>query len=139
MHEDAHGCGEGSVSHNEEGFCMVRKCEDRLFQEGLLYFGEGQFVVNGPLPLGIFVDEGQERFGEVGEARNELLVEVAESDKGSDCFYVARGVPVFDHFEFGGVHFYGPRGDEEAKVFNFGGVEGAFGEFQGKSLLAESF
>ena len=139
LHEDAPQCCEGSINHDKEGFGVVWKGEDRLFQEGLLYFGKGDFVVNGPLPLGIFVSEGQQGFGKIGESRNELPIEVAESNKGSDCFYVTWGVPVFDCFELCGVYFYGPGRDEKAEVLYLGSVEGAFGEFEGESLLAKSF
>ena len=59
LHEDPPGSSEGGVSHDEEGFDMVRECEDGLFQEGLLDFGEGDFMVDRPLPLGIFMSEGE--------------------------------------------------------------------------------
>ena len=117
---------------------MVRECKDRLLQEGLLYFGEGNFVVDRPLPLGIFVCEGKQWFGEVGESGDELPIEVAESDEGSDCFYIDGACPVSDSIRFGGVHFYGPRRDKEAEVFDLCGVEGAFGEFKSKSLFTKS-
>ena len=53
-------------------------------------------MVYQPLPLGIFVSEREQGYGEVRESRDEFSVEVAKSDKGSDCFYVSRGIPVFD-------------------------------------------
>ena len=37
---------------------MVGECKDRLFEECVLDFGKSQFVVDRPLPLGIFVGEG---------------------------------------------------------------------------------
>ena len=108
---------------------MVGEGEDRLFQESLLDFREGDFMVHGPLPLGVLMSEGKQGFGKVRKSRNELSIEVAESNEGSDCFYVSWGIPVFDGIEFGWVHFYGSWGDEEAKIFDLGGVEGAFGGF----------
>ena len=69
-------------------------------------------MVHGPLPLGIFMCEGEKQFGKVREPWYELVIKVAESDKRSDPLYVSRVVPIFNGFEFGGVHFYGPRRDQ---------------------------
>lgn len=116
---------------------MVRKGEDQLFQEGFLYFEEGFLMVNRPLPHSVLVDEGEKGFGKVGKSRYDFPIEVAEFDEGSDCFYTIRGEPAFDSFKFGGVHFDRTREDEEAEVFDFGGVKGTFGEFQGEVLFVE--
>ena len=93
---------------------MVGEYKDRLFQEGLLDCREGHFVVDRPLPLGIFVREGEQGFGKIGKSRDEFPIEVAKSDERSDCFYVDRGGPVLNGVKFGGVHFDGPRRDKEA-------------------------
>ena len=95
-------------------------------------------MVNRPLPLGVFVCKGEQGFGKIGKSWDKFLIEIAKSDEGLDCFYVDRGSPVFDSVEFVGVHFYGPGGDEETEIFDLGGVEGAFGEFEGESLFMES-
>ena len=95
-------------------------------------------MVNGPLPLGIFVCEGEQGFGKIGKSGDEFLIKVAAPDERSDCFYVNWGSPVFDCIKFGGVHFYGFRRDEETEIFYLGGVEGAFGEFESESLFTES-
>ena len=90
LHEDAAGGGEGCVSHDKKRLSVVR---------------EGFLMVNRPLSLGILVGEQQKGSGKIRKSWYELLIQVAESDKGSDCFYVDRGSPVFDGLEFSGVHF----------------------------------
>ena len=117
---------------------MIWEAEDWLLQKGVFDFRKGLTIIRGPLPLSIFVSESKEGFGEVQESRNELLIEVAESDEGSDLFDVFKVSPVFDGVEFDWIHFYGTQGNEKAEVFDFGGVEGAFSEFQGKFLLTKT-
>ena len=84
LHEHATKGSKGGVSHDKERFGKVGECQDRLFQEGFL-------MVDRPLPLGIFVGEGEQRFGKVGESRYEFLIEIAESNERSDCFYIDGG------------------------------------------------
>ena len=62
LHEHAAGGSERGISHDEEGSGMVGEREDRLLKKCLLYFGECDFVIHRPLPLGIFVSEGEQGF-----------------------------------------------------------------------------
>ena len=96
LHKYPAGRGKGGVGHDEKWLGMVGKRKYWLFQECLLYFCKGDFVVYGPLPLGIFVSEGEQGLGQIGESGNEFSVKVAESDEGSDSFYILGGIPVFD-------------------------------------------
>ena len=95
-------------------------------------------MVDRPLPLGVFVCEGQQGFSKIGKPRNEFPIEIAESNERSDCFYVDRGGPVLDSVKFGGVHFDGSTGGEKSEVFDFGGVEGAFGKLESETLCTKS-
>ena len=131
LHENTARGSEGGIGHDKERFGVVREGQYRLFQEGFLDLLKGHLMVDGPLPLGIFVHEEQEGFGKIGESGYELPIEVAESNEELDCFYVNRGSPVLDGFEFHQVHFDGAGRDEEAKIFNFGGVKGTLRELQG--------
>ena len=62
LHEDAARGSEGGVSHDKERFSMVWEREDGLFQKCILNLGEGDFMVDRPLPLSVFVGERKKRF-----------------------------------------------------------------------------
>ena len=62
LHKDAARGGEGSICHNKEGFVVIRKGKDRLFEKCVLYFCKGNLLVHGPLPLGILMSEEKEGF-----------------------------------------------------------------------------
>ena len=57
LNEDTSRCSKGHISHDEEGFGVVREGKHGFFEESLLYFGESHFMIDRPLPLGIFVGE----------------------------------------------------------------------------------
>ena len=65
MHEYSTGSRERGVSHDKEWFSVVQEGKDGLLEECFLNFGEGDFVVYGPLPLGVFMGKGKERFRQV--------------------------------------------------------------------------
>ena len=48
---------------------------------------------------------------ECREVQEELSVEIAKSDEGSDCFDQLGWLPLFNHLKLGGVHEYLPISD----------------------------
>ena len=47
-------------------------------------------------------------------------------------------MPILDGGEFGWVHAYITLSNDHAEIFHGGGVEGAFGKFEGKTVFAKT-
>ena len=67
---------------------------------------------------------------ECGEVQDELLVEVAESDKRSDHLDRLEQFPLFHSPELSGIHEYLSIFDYQSQVFHFYLIEGTLGQFE---------
>jgi len=75
-----------------------------MLKEGFLERLERGGVVGKPLPSCIVLRQGEERLNNVGEVRDELVIEVAEAHEGVYCIDRPRGGPVVDGLKLDRVH-----------------------------------
>ena len=107
-----------------------------MLEEGFLEHCKGKGVVREPLPSCVHLCQGQERLNDVGEVRNELVIEVAEAHEGVYCIDRPRGGPVVDGLKLDRVHRNLSFSNNQSKVFCLGCTKEAFLQFHAKLVLA---
>ena len=100
-------------------FGDIRESQNWLSGEFGLQVAEGSFLVRSPSPGVWLFGEIQEEAGDVGQGRDELPVEDAESKKGLDGLDVGWWRPFSNGLEFDRIHLYSSFFYYHAEVFHF--------------------
>ena len=135
LHKYSSRSSEGGIGHDKEGFGGVWHLDHRGRKEHFFKFDKGVVLFLSPMEGNPFLGQIMEWSGECGEVRDELLVEVAKSDEGSDCFYRLGGLPLFHGLQFGGIHEYFSICDYQSQVLHFCLIKGTLGQFEVEIFL----
>ena len=73
----------------------------------------------------------------VGVVRDEFAIEVCKAEERAYSFDRGWGMPIFDGSKLCRVHVNETLTDNHPQVFQGGGVEGAFVDFEGKAVCPE--
>ena len=114
LHEYLSQGGEGGIHHDKERFGSIRHFDHRSGKEHLFEFDECPVLLFSPVEGDPFLGQIVDRLGKGREAGDKLLVEVAKSNEGSDCFYQLGEFPLLHCSEFGRVHMYFPVLDHQS-------------------------
>ena len=106
LHQYSPRGSERGISHDEEGFGSVWDFYYWGRQEYFFEFDEHIVLFPSPLEDHPFFCQVVKWSSKCREVRDELSVEVAESDERSDCLDRLRWFPLLDSLEFGRIHEY---------------------------------
>src|SRR5260221_1876808 len=87
---------------------------------------EGLFTVVRPVPLAIFTRQIVEGARDVGEVRDEGLIEITEPQEATHILDTGRGWPLCDSLHLDRVHTHLSVSDDHTQVFDLSLMELAF-------------
>ena len=82
--------------------------------------------------------EEDNRCDNVGVVGNEFIIEVRKAEERAYSFDRGWGMPILDGSQFRQIHVNETLMDNHPQIFHGGGVEGAFGDLEGKTMFLEA-
>ena len=89
----------------------------------------------GPGPRVVFSGEEDNGCDDVVVVGNEFAIEVRKTEERAYSFDRGWGMPILDGDQFRQIHANETLTNNHPQIFHGGGVEGAFGDLEGKTMF----